>query len=374
MALIGTGDSALGGASSVIEQAFQIPQGAYQICMDYSFVSEEFPEFVGSVFNDVFQTTLTTSTETRTVVFEEVNNAKFKPVDDIHFPGGDETTGATPWRKDICSPLYKSQGITIATLTITDVGDTIFDSVALIDNIQIKKVDPFLAFPLENKSTKITSIFDHIGKPYDWDDKDTKIMSFTGVEAKPEYGEDSYWSGAIKVRGYKQYSKQTISFDNYSDDFLYYDGHPGYDYAATANTGILAAAQGVAEFNGSSKCPALEIKEIKNGGGYSVKYLHILYQETRDELKKLCDTKLKDGTDRNCNKDKTQVKINEGDIIARVGSTCTGSAHLHFEVISPAKLGGIRVDPYGWKDSGFNPEDDPFYKENKVLNLRLWKE
>ena len=145
MGIITTGYGALGEASSVLEQSFLVPQGATKLTLNYNFVSEEYPHWVGSSYNDVMRITLHTPDGSREIAFEDVNNADFKPVygipdyvEGIYIGSGDGSWGETGW---LTASIDVSQWAgTEDTLTITvhDVGDTIFDSIVLVDDIRFE--------------------------------------------------------------------------------------------------------------------------------------------------------------------------------------------------------------------------------------------
>jgi len=135
MAMISSGSGAVGGSSSALEQSFTVPEGANKLIIHYNFISEEYPEFVGSQFNDVMCATLHTPDGSREIAFEEVNSANFQPVSGIPCGSGDCTWGQTGW---ITASIDVSQWAgtnDTLTLTVHDVGDTIYDTVVLLDSI-----------------------------------------------------------------------------------------------------------------------------------------------------------------------------------------------------------------------------------------------
>jgi len=135
MAMISSGSGAVGGASSALEQSFTVPAGATRLSIHYNFVSEEYPEWVGSQYNDVFNATLHTPDGSREIAFEEVNSANFQPVSGIPCGSGDCTWGQTGW---LTASIDVSQWAGIddtLTLTVHDVGDTIYDTVVLLDDL-----------------------------------------------------------------------------------------------------------------------------------------------------------------------------------------------------------------------------------------------
>lgn len=71
----------------------------------------------------------------REIAFEEVNSADFQPVSGIPCGSGDCTWGQTGWiRKSIDVSQWAGKNDTL-TLTVHDVGDTIYDTVVLLDDI-----------------------------------------------------------------------------------------------------------------------------------------------------------------------------------------------------------------------------------------------
>ncbi|MBM3235328.1 peptidase S8 [Candidatus Poribacteria bacterium] len=123
-----------------LNQTFKIQSGVttLPITFIYTFVTEEYPEWVGTIYNDAVTITLVApSGNTYTLAVETVNSSAFTPISGIDFPGGDNTVGWTGWKtahKDI--PVTEGSGT--YKIFITDAGDDIYDSVILIDNIQFK--------------------------------------------------------------------------------------------------------------------------------------------------------------------------------------------------------------------------------------------
>ena len=142
MAMISSGSGAVGGASSALEQSFTVPAGATRLTIHYNFVSEEYPEWVGSQYNDVFNATLHTPDGSREIAFEEVNSANFQPVSGIPCGSGDCTWGQTGWLTASIDVSQWAGTDDTLTLTVHDVGDTIYDTVVLIDDIELISTEP----------------------------------------------------------------------------------------------------------------------------------------------------------------------------------------------------------------------------------------
>jgi len=137
MALISSGSGAVGGSSSALEQSFTVPECTNKLTIHYNFISEEYPEYVGSVFNDVMRATLHTPDGSREIAFEEVNSANFQPVSGIPCGSGDCTWGQTGWIEASIDVSQWAGADDTLTLTVHDVGDTIFDTVVLLDHIEL---------------------------------------------------------------------------------------------------------------------------------------------------------------------------------------------------------------------------------------------
>ncbi len=241
----------------------------------------------------------------------------------------------------------------------------------------------FLSFPLRNKTAYdavFSSVFDHsMGKPYC---PGGGITTYTGEEGKAKFGistfevnfdcnKDGIYDPSEELRGFK--NKKGIAFsvggqyvgneDNGDCCFLFYDGHPGYDYrtidqyfdgtlcpgrvpCSDGRTQVLAAAPGIVVcVENEKKCTegknANEIK-IDHENGYFTIYLHLSEIYARSG------------------------RVSRGQIIGISGSVGASSPHLHFEVRQ--NIGGklVPVDPYGWHGAG----PDPY---TRATNQNLWK-
>jgi len=129
--------------AATLEKTFTIQPGvtSFLIKFEYNFVTEEYPEWVGTIFNDALEIVLTAPNGTKTVLAsEDINGSSFTmytgypPID---FPGGDHTVGQTGW-KTASSTIPVTQGAGKYTIEVKDAGDDIYDSVILIDHIRLK--------------------------------------------------------------------------------------------------------------------------------------------------------------------------------------------------------------------------------------------
>jgi hypothetical protein len=123
------------------------PAGATCVAFDFRFLSEEFPEYVGSKYNDAFLAEIGQST------FQIVNNQIIAP-NNFAFDAlgnvvsinttfganagnaaGTTYDGATPLLTAV-SPLERPGADITITLSITDLGDSIYDSTVFLDNLR----------------------------------------------------------------------------------------------------------------------------------------------------------------------------------------------------------------------------------------------
>jgi hypothetical protein len=127
-------------ATSKLVRSFEVQSGVASIpvSFDYNFVTEEYPEFVGTIYDDSLIISLRTpSGSVVQLATESVNTSTFIPVGGIDFPGGDTTVGMTGW-KPISTTVNVTQGPGAYEIIIQDAGDDIYDSVLLIDNIRFR--------------------------------------------------------------------------------------------------------------------------------------------------------------------------------------------------------------------------------------------
>ncbi len=112
--------------------------GSVNLSLQYDFVTEEYPEFVGSQYNDAMRIVVRLpNNETRTLADESVNTTNWTPVSGINFPGGDSTVGQSGWKTaSVSIPAAALGGSGDLTIEVFDVGDAIYDSVGLVDSIR----------------------------------------------------------------------------------------------------------------------------------------------------------------------------------------------------------------------------------------------
>lgn len=170
----------------------------------------------------------------------------------------------------------------------------------------------------------ITSVFDHCSPNYT---SNGKVCRYDGVQASAKVGgpDPGFDAGYAQTPG--------------GHDYLYYDGHDGYDYGLYYEP-VAAAASGTVMLSGWAVpgCPTclsgLTI-EINHGNGLMTYYGH---------LSKLMVTK--------------GQWVQRGQVLGISGMTGTATGpHLHFGVYYIN--GNGPVDPYGW--GGSYP--DPYSKD-----------
>jgi hypothetical protein len=124
-----------------ISQNFCVPADATTLSLNWNFLSEEFLEWVGSQFQDYFQVSIIDDQGIETVLFYktiDMINAEYPPSlvsPDIVFDQGD--VYGTGWQfSSFDISAFAGQGVTLV-LKSGDVGDSIYDTVILLDDILV---------------------------------------------------------------------------------------------------------------------------------------------------------------------------------------------------------------------------------------------
>ncbi len=122
----------------------QVPDTASSIRFYSYFLSREYPEWVGSKYNDVYQVTLEGDAYTGSIVFDgfgnpvTVNSALFAVTDPALLAGTCfESDGGTGWVQTV-APVTPGDVIRL-TLEIWDEADGIFDSMVLVDGFEFSE-------------------------------------------------------------------------------------------------------------------------------------------------------------------------------------------------------------------------------------------
>jgi murein DD-endopeptidase MepM/ murein hydrolase activator NlpD len=166
----------------------------------------------------------------------------------------------------------------------------------------------------------VTSVFDHCYPDYG---TNGTLCRYDGTTA------------SIKVGGPDPTFDAGYAQTPAGHDYLYYDGHDGYDYALTYEP-VAAAAPGVVMLANwldpnCHTCLSGQTIEINHGNGLLSFYGHLSH----------------------INVVKGQY-VARGQVIGISGMTGTATGpHLHFGIYHTN--GGGPVDPYGWSGSGSDP-------------------
>lgn len=133
MAIISTGLGAVSSSTSILTQKVSPTADKHTLTFRYNVVSEEPLEFVGSIFDDKFGIGINgVVTE-----LETINTSSWIPLGGNYFYGGDDTTFHTGWKThtiDLSAHIGNCVEIQFMTW---DVGDSIYDTVALLDIIEL---------------------------------------------------------------------------------------------------------------------------------------------------------------------------------------------------------------------------------------------
>jgi murein DD-endopeptidase MepM/ murein hydrolase activator NlpD len=162
----------------------------------------------------------------------------------------------------------------------------------------------------------VTSIFDHCNPDYT---QDGKVCRFDGAVGYKSYGVDPTFA-----LGYAQTPGGT--------DYLYYDGHNGWDLGLNYEN-VRAAADGTVRLAGSDSinpCYGQTII-VDHPNGLSTRYAHLsqIYVAPGQPVAR-------------------------GQVIALSGTTgCSTGPHLHFGVYITNTW--TAIDPYGWTGAGGDP-------------------
>lgn len=144
---LGAGGGADGNDLTQLSIELTPSAGATCLAFDFQFLSEEYPEYVGSRYNDIFTAELSQSrfdTDGSQVVapnnfaydsggnFISINTVLgFHPATDTRMDGTtDPLVAVSPIEKDL------ETGRTTVVLSIQDIGDSVYDSAVLLDNFR----------------------------------------------------------------------------------------------------------------------------------------------------------------------------------------------------------------------------------------------
>lgn len=136
-----------GGDRATLGFSLNVPDNANSYSFNFYFLSREYPEWVGQIYNDQFEVYVENPSFSGQIVFDafgnvvSVNNALFGVTDAAMLQGtGFDEDGGTGWVTTI-APVTGGSTLDI-TFTIHDEGDGVWDSAVLIDNFQFSTQDP----------------------------------------------------------------------------------------------------------------------------------------------------------------------------------------------------------------------------------------
>ncbi len=128
------GSTALNDTTTILTSGpMPVPAGQNSLSFYYDFISEEFDEFVGSVYDDVFTVTVAGPSGSYSDTVTSVNIVGAPASLPLSFYGlnfPDHTT----WTKETVSISSLGSPVTI-TFSVSDVGDTAYTSAVVIDSI-----------------------------------------------------------------------------------------------------------------------------------------------------------------------------------------------------------------------------------------------
>ncbi len=191
------------GDRSTLTLELAAPAGANSLVFEFYFLSAEYPEYVGSAYNDTFQAIVTGSAYTGNAAQDSggndinVNSVLFAVTapSDLSGTGFENVGGGTGWLTTVV-PVDPSTNLTLE-FTVYDVGDGILDSGVALDNFYWSESD--IDTPMIVRSITIDYLTPKRA-PEDGgietaitgeDFNDSCIASFDGVEAPTTYVDDN---------------------------------------------------------------------------------------------------------------------------------------------------------------------------------------
>ena len=129
----------VGTEGSKMSQKFIVPNDVTTLSFDYNFISEEPMEYVGTKYNDSFGIQLHRGNSVVVEkIYESINTSNWIEVSGINFAGGDDTVFQTGWKSvTVDVSAYRGKIVTLSFI-VYDVGDSIYDSACVIDNVVLK--------------------------------------------------------------------------------------------------------------------------------------------------------------------------------------------------------------------------------------------
>jgi hypothetical protein len=143
----GSGGDTSAGDRAAFSFDIEVPEYANSFSFNFYFLSREYPEWVGSKYNDTFEVHLLSDAYQGQIVFDAfgnevtVNNALFTVVNSADLVGtGFDADGGTGWVTTI-APCTGGETMYLE-FEIYDVADGVWDSAVLLDNFQFSETEP----------------------------------------------------------------------------------------------------------------------------------------------------------------------------------------------------------------------------------------
>ncbi|MCG8442331.1 MAG: choice-of-anchor L domain-containing protein, partial [Caulobacterales bacterium] len=145
-AIVSSGLGSVSNSDSLLYQDFRVPDDASTLTFTYNVISEEPLEFVGSSFDDQFFATLLSGANLATeatIASETINTSPWTAItgeaeDGGFFDGGDGTAFETVTRQASISLVSLRGEYVRVQFHVFDKGDSIYDTAAIIDDVQIQ--------------------------------------------------------------------------------------------------------------------------------------------------------------------------------------------------------------------------------------------
>ena len=129
------------GANDLIWAQFaaEVPGGTHGFSFDFAYFSEEFPEWVGTTFNDMFVVWSNSETYTGNLCFIDDQPCTVTALWPTQFQPGDPELANTGFTNDGATGWFQIKGsaepneLLQLTIAVFDMGDTAFDTLVLLD-------------------------------------------------------------------------------------------------------------------------------------------------------------------------------------------------------------------------------------------------
>lgn len=154
--------SGTSGDLASVSLTINVPAGTRRLSFFYRYMSAEFPEYVGSQFDDRFSASIVSGGSTRQIATANVNSAHFVPASSANAGGSgydigssSPDAGLTEWTP-VAADVTPNTTITL-TFSVQDVGDGIYDSQVLISALTLGGVETLDPIPELLTTTGLTT-------------------------------------------------------------------------------------------------------------------------------------------------------------------------------------------------------------------------